>query len=763
MMRRLPPAFAAVLLLALAACGPGTPDEVCTDGDERVCYSGPDGTSGVGLCRSGVQTCVAGAWSAACVGQVLPREEACDQLDNDCNGKTDEFLRNGCGGCTTLPAQPGAACEACGVWVCDGTDAVICEPPAELPGGSCTAINGCAGIKQCGEDGVLVCIASEERNECGVCGGGGVSNLGEYCAAEGGCEGELVCSEDGLSAVCSAPSRNNCGACHPGPIEGIGEDCLAANGCPGVGECSFEGDVLFCRPSSGKNDCGVCGGPPIDGLGGSCEVDGCFGTMVCNVDGTASVCSGRMNNCERCNEPDVPGVDESCIASNGCEGVGMCDPLSPTKMTCFPLSGPNECGLCGGPPVLGLDTLCSTDGCPGRLACSEDKQGAVCDSPGRNACGACGPALPQLGQSCTAPNGCEGVEQCKAGGLDTTCVPTYQKNACEVCGPVINDLYQPCEVEDQYRCQGFWDCSEDGMSRQCVQLEFPNECGLCGGDPVPGLGDGCFDSEGCPSVRECTAGRDATECVLAASCSLTDHLVISEVSGGGPAGEVIGDTTGSRNEFVELYNPTDELEELEDYTLWYRVQNGDRFASPSGGLLLRFTGEMSIPARGYFLVGGYWYPTAASNPRASDVRLPQSVGDLPRYPYGGQVWLLRPCEALATTWNGELPRDLSPTHPCVVDVVGWGGAGSSPPAGVNPYFAFEGSGPAGMPTYNAAENRYGSVERKAFASSTLAKMLAGESAQGNGYDSNDNAADFVVRTHRDPQNSKSAREPNLTP
>ena len=53
-----------------------------------------------------------------------------------------------------------------------------------------------------------------------------------------------------------------------------------------------------------------------------------------------------------------------------------------------------------------------------------------------------------------------------------------------------------------------------------------------------------------------------------------------------------------------------------------------------------------------------------------------------------------------------------------------------------------------------------SMERKAAAGSTAATMEGGADATaGNGFDSDNNSVDFVLRTTRDPQNSASAVEP----
>jgi len=84
---------------SIAYCGNNIVEgsEVC-DGNNQSCYTGPAGTNGFGICRSGNYTCKSdcSGWdTATCFGQITPAIESLaagncnDGKDNDCDGNPD--------------------------------------------------------------------------------------------------------------------------------------------------------------------------------------------------------------------------------------------------------------------------------------------------------------------------------------------------------------------------------------------------------------------------------------------------------------------------------------------------------------------------------------------------------------------------------------------------------------------------------------------------------------------------------------------------
>ena len=71
----------------------------CNSGDTQPCFSGKPAQRNVGTCADGVQTCrvvlragiAEGQWGE-CKNEILPKDDICDNADNNCNGCADEGL-----------------------------------------------------------------------------------------------------------------------------------------------------------------------------------------------------------------------------------------------------------------------------------------------------------------------------------------------------------------------------------------------------------------------------------------------------------------------------------------------------------------------------------------------------------------------------------------------------------------------------------------------------------------------------------------------
>ena len=197
------------------------------------------------------------------------------------------------------------------------------------------------------------------------------------------------------------------------------------------------------------------------------------------------------------------------------------------------------------------------------------------------------------------------------------------------------------------------------------------------------------------------------------------HVVISEVYGG-------GGNSGStyKNDFIELYNPTSSPVDLNGWTVQYASSTG------SSWQLTNLTG--AIAAHGFYLV-----QEAQGSGGSVNLPVPDETGIIAMSSSNGKVALVSSSSAL----NGTNPADNS-----IIDKVGYGSANG-----------YEGSAPAPSPSNST------SIERKSNKNSTSTSMETGgtDEFEGNGYDSDDNAEDFIVRSSPQPQNSSSRREPAL--
>ncbi len=383
-----------------------------------------------------------------------PQVEACNGVDDDCDGWIDEGLLNACGVCGPDAEErcngrdddcddeiDEDACAGCVAEVCNGQDDDCDERIDEG-----IAINRCG---DCAPQPIEACNGEDDDcdgetdegvlNACGECGD----------APEEVCNGD----DDDCDGASDEGVANACGLCGAVPAEECNredDDCDGAADEGGVcvgcvdEACNGEDDDCDERIDEGLelNRCGDCGPAPAEVC--NRQDDDCDGAIdegvrnACGMCGDvpADVCNGRDDDCD--GETDE-GVTNRC-GGCGAEPEEVCNDRDDDCDDRTDEGVANACGECGPLPL---------ERCNAR---DDDCDGAT-DEGVANACGGCGPEPPE---------GCNGEDDDCDGEVDEGVA-----NACGGCGPV------PAEV-----CNG-GDDDCDGETDE----EVANKCGECGPEP----------------------------------------------------------------------------------------------------------------------------------------------------------------------------------------------------------------------------------------------------------------------------------------
>ena len=300
------------------ACDASASDAcACLPGATRSCYSGPAGTSGVGVCRAGTQTCIVTpsgviGWNA-CAGEVFPGAEDCgDATDNDCDGTADE-------GCT-----------------CTVGTTQFCY----------TGPDGTAGIGAC-RQGIQTCIVVVDGGtDWGMCLGEVLPTTERCDAVDNDCDAELdegcVCTVGDTESCYSGPAgTEGVGTCHGGT-----RTCTETPGAgTSWGACS--GEVLpraeLCANGADED----CDGVPDDGCGPGTPYDTCATGLDVTAGGvyTLSTCGADNTVDLSCGTPGTPDVFlQVDSGASGCTFLMTITPGFAAQFVPSLCSGDGGCG-----------------------------------------------------------------------------------------------------------------------------------------------------------------------------------------------------------------------------------------------------------------------------------------------------------------------------------------------------------------------------------------------------------------------------------
>jgi hypothetical protein len=508
---------------------------VCEIGSFVSCYTGPEGTLGVGICLPGQAACRTDqSGFDGCSGDIGPQPEVCDNiLDDDCDSLED-CLDDDCTGHPACSGCPDADSDgyfdsACGGADCNDGNASVNPAAFDI----CDGVdNDCDPASNDGDEDPQVGTACD-GTDSDLCLEGTNS-----CSA-----GSLSCSDntgDNLD-VCDGSDND----CDPSSTDGS-EDPLVGTACDGTdSDLCLEG-VNSC--SSGSLACDDTTSDTLDvcdGVDNDCDpasTDGSEDPLVGTAcDGTDSdLCVEGTNSCSA--------GSLSCSDSTG-DNLDICDGAD---NDCDPASNDGDEDPLLGTACDGADgDLCpeGTNSCSsGSLACDDTTSDTldVCDGVDND----CDPSStdgsedPLFGSACDGTDSdlcLEGTNSCSAGSLSCSDNTGDSNEVCasgtdEDCDTVTDefDCVSCGTVDDTITCSTDLNDTTVGASAEL------NGYACATGTPQPGaekVYEFTPQASGSVTANLTGATADLDLYVLDEACS--PDLCIASSNDSGTTGEVV--------------------------------------------------------------------------------------------------------------------------------------------------------------------------------------------------------------------------------
>lgn len=428
-------------------------DAGCSPDATLSCYTGPWETQGVGECKAGIQSCINSQWGA-CIGQIIPQNEICDNKDNDCDGQIDEDFFSLNQPCTSGVGE----CKTSGIYQCkldgSGTECSA-KPGSPLTEGCDGKDNDCDGYVDEDSSGypLVKSCYSGPSGTAGI----GQCKAGQQTCANGNwqaCVGEVLPKAEACNGL-----DDDCDNKADEDFTSLGQVCNA-----GLGECKTTG-IFQCKTDGSGTECSAKPGTP-----------------------TTEICDNKDNDCDGQIDEDL--IQSCYTGPSGTQGIGLC---KTGLQTC-------SAGMWGS--------------CTGQVIPANE----LCDGKDNNCNGEVDEIFSNIGQACSVGIGeCKVVSlyQCKADGSGTECPATPSTPTLEVCDGKDNDC--DGIIDNIPACAKICKIRSNGINCEFNQFEgqsaliVPGQtakvgtscCGTCGCISVQLYYDGFYCWQGVPECDCC--------------------------------------------------------------------------------------------------------------------------------------------------------------------------------------------------------------------------------------------------------------------